>query len=547
MKRSVSRHPVCPPPPRSGRGNLLWVVLLAGIAVIGLCVALLSRGGRAHDSSGETLTLFAAAGLRVPVERIAQQYEQEFGTKIDLQYGGSNTLLNQLQVNKFGTADLYLAADDFYTDKAVELGLARETLPIGHQRPVIAVRKDQTKGIASLADLLREDVSVSVAHPDQAAVGRAIQNALEAVTVDGTNRWAQLEAAVTSRGVFKPTVNDVANDIKLGAVDAGIVWDTTVAMPQYRDVFVAISVPELEGDPNLVSLAVLTSSRQPTAALRFARYLTARDKGLLVFEEAGLRPVEGDVWAERPQINFYCGAVNRRVVEGIVADFQEREGVDVNTIYDGCGILTSRMKTIDGQQPALGFPDVYMACDVYYLENVREWFQEAANVSDVEIVIAVPHGSTKVRTADDLIKPGIRVAIGQPDQCTIGALTRRMLSEDGLYDKLMAKQAEPGEVVVEKSSSALLVPDVVTGHVDAAIAYITDVLVNQDKVDIVRIASPRNLAIQPLSIAKSSDHKYLVRRLFRRIVASPEAFESAGFHFRMAEESGAPVSEGGHP
>jgi hypothetical protein len=36
-------------------------------------------------------------------------------------------------------------------------------------------------------------------------------------------------------------------------------------------------------------------------------------------------------------------------------------------------------------------------------------------------------------------------------------------------------------VVVEKSSSALLVPDVVTGHVDAAVAYITDVMANRDR------------------------------------------------------------------
>src|SRR5690606_9088766 len=199
----------------------------------------------------------------------------------------------------------------------------------------------------TLADLLREDVSVGVANPDQAAVGQAVKRMLEKIAVDGTNRWAQLEAAVTERGVFKPTVNDVANDVKLGAVDAGILWDSTVAMPKYREELTAVPVPELEGEPELVSLAVLNSSTKPTAALRFARYLTARDKGLPVFEECGMRPVEGDVWAERPQINFYCGAVNRRVVEDIVAEFQEREGVEVNTIFDGCGILTSRMKTID--------------------------------------------------------------------------------------------------------------------------------------------------------------------------------------------------------
>ena len=57
----------------------------------------------------------------------------------------------------------------------------------------------------------------------------------------------------------------------------------------------------------------------------------------------------------------------------------------------------------------LVFLDVYMACDRYYLDNVKEWFQDDANVSDAEIVIVVPKGSDRVKTPADLIKPGIRV------------------------------------------------------------------------------------------------------------------------------------------
>jgi molybdate transport system substrate-binding protein len=260
------------------------------------------------------------------------------------------------------------------------------------------------------------------------------------------------------------------------------------------------------------------------------------------FEEFGFRPVEGDVWEERPQLTFFCGAVNRRAVEEIVDAFQAREGVEINTIYDGCGILTGRMKTVEQQDTARGFPDVYMACDVYYHENVKQWFHEPKYVSDVEIVIAVPKGGTKVKQLADLIEPGVRVAVGEPDQCTIGALTRRLLQREGLYEKLKAKQQEPGEVVVEKSSSALLVPDVTTSSVDAAVAYVTDVLANRDKVDIVRIDSPQNMAIQPFSVAQSSKFKHLGRRLFERIAKSPEAFEDIGFHFRLGEQE-RPMSE----
>lgn len=523
---------------RSGRLNALWAMLFGAGVAVGLLVALLRLGGPGHDAGTRKLAVYCAAGLRVPMEEVARRYEDEYGIKIALQYGGSNSLLNQIEVNKFDTADLFLAADASYAAQARAKGLAAECLPVAYQRPVIAVRRGNPKGIATLTDLLAEGVTVALADPAQAAVGKATRQALEKVTVGDTNRWQQLEQRVTATGVFKPTVNDVAADVKLGSVDAGIVWDATAAMPGFREQLQVVEVPELEADPDPVTLCVLHSSRQPTPALKFARYVTAGDRGLPIFQNYGLKPVDGDTWEERPEVNFFCGSVNRRAVEQIIADFQQREDVVVNTVYDGCGILTSRMKTISDQAPNRGFPDLYMACDVYYLDNVKEWFQEAATVSETDIVIAVPKGSSKVQTLADLVKPGIRVAVGEPDQCTIGALTRRLLVKEGLYEQLKQKQKQPDEVVVEKSSSALLVPDVVTGHVDAAVAYITDVKPNLATVDVVRIESTLNLAVQPISIAKTSHHKYLLRRLYEKVAHSQQAFENAGFRFRLQQSSG---------
>jgi molybdenum ABC transporter molybdate-binding protein len=532
---------------RKGRINSLWSMLLAAGLAVAVLVFLLKTGGPGQGRHADHLTMFCAAGVRPAVEAIRRQYEEESGVRVEVQYGGSNTLLNQIEIDKFSTADLYLAADEFYTRLARDKGLAAEELPIAHMRPVIAVHRDSEQQIRTLDDLLSDDVTLVVANPEQAAIGHAMRERLQQFNVGETTRWQQVEQKVLRDGAFKPTVSDVAADIKIGAADAGIIWDSTVAMPKFRDELVAVPVPELEGDPKLVTVCVLNSTRQPTAALRFARYLSARDRGLPEFQRQGLRPVEGDVWKERPEITFFCGAVNRRAVDSIVERFEQREGVRVNTNYDGCGILTGKMKTIDGQSPHKGFPDVYMACDVYYLDNVRDWFQEAKNVSNVEIVLAVPKGSDHIRGLDDLLKPGIRVAIGQPEQCTIGALTRRLLVKEGLYEQLREKQTQDDEVVVEKPSSALLVPDVVTGHVDVAVAYITDVLANEDSVDIVRIASPLNLAIQPFSIARTSDHKYLDRRLFARIASSPEAFENVGFDFLLDSPGDKSTSEADQP
>lgn len=524
---------------RAGRTNAMVTLGGAALAILAVASFLLFKGGPGEVDESKKLVLLCAAGMRVPVEELVEEYEKEFGVHVELQFGGSNSLLNNLQINKVTDADLYLAGDDFYTEKAVQAGLAKEQLPIAYMRPVIAIRKDSKLEIKSIRDLMDQDLRVVIGNPDQAAVGKAIRGRLQkfaygdAKDKEKNNLWTAFEKHVTEHGVFKPTVTDIAMDIKIGNVDAGIIWDTTVAMPKYRDELKAINVPELDGNPNLVTVCVVTKSKRATSALRFARFMTSSDRGLPVFKKYGFEPVEGDKWVRTPKLTFFCGAVNRRAVEQIVDDFAAREGVEINTSYDGCGVLTGRMKVIDGQKTDQGFPDVYMACDRYYLDNVQEWFQEGVDVSDAEIVIVVPKGSDKVKSVEDLIKPGIRVAIGEPNQCTIGALTRTMLQEEKLYKKLKAKQSQEGEVVVEKSSSAHLLPDVVSGNVDAAIAYVTDTIANQGDVDVIRIDSTKNLAIQPFSVANTSNNKQLSKRLFDRIAGAQEQFEKAGFHFRI--------------
>ena len=91
------------------------------------------------------------------------------------------------------------------------------------------------------------------------------------------------------------------------------------------------------------------------------------------------------------------------------------------------------MRTLRENQDS-GFPDVYMACDVYYLEAVQDLFQEGVNVSNTDIVIVTQTGNPKaIQSLEDLAKPGMRVAVGQPDQCTIGVLSRRLLESTGSW------------------------------------------------------------------------------------------------------------------
>jgi molybdenum ABC transporter molybdate-binding protein len=481
-------------------------------------------GRRSGGGSAKPLTLFCAAGLSQPTEQIVAAFQRECGVQVQVQYGGSNTLLGQIEAG--GMGDLFLVPEEMYADLARKKGLAQEVIPVAVQRPVIAVRKGNPRRIAGMDDLVRADVRVGLANPEQAAIGRLTKELL-----GQAGRWGSLEREVTKRGVFKPTVTDLANDVKLGAVDASILWDAMVRQDSELEI---VQSKELQPGAARIMISVLTTAKDPTAALRFARYVAARDRGLPVFASMGYEAVEGDLWAASPQLTFYAGIIARRAIEDAIRAFEEREGVTVNTVYNGCGILTGQMLAIRDKKQG-DFPDLYLAGDLCFLENVKDYFQEAAELSEAEIAMFVEKGNPKgIRDLKDLTRKGIRVVVGQPQQCTIGVLTRQVLEEKGIYQQVMKN------VVSQMATSGMLVPAATTGACDVALAWNTDLLAESGRLDAVPIDSKHAKAIQTLAIARSSDQKELARRLFREIAASRARFESAGFRWRMSDPPGRP-------
>jgi molybdate transport system substrate-binding protein len=502
---------------RISRANRTSIVAICALLVLVLLVAILLKQDSRTDSSRRNLVLFCAAGMRLPIEQIRQNFERECGIKVEVQYGGSNTLLSQLQVSR--AADLYLAADDSYLEIARQKKLVNETITIATMMPVVVVKKGNPRNIRSLADLIQPGVRVALGNPEQAAIGKKTKQALLK-----SGHWEALQRHVTQSGVFKPTVPDVANTVQIGSVDAGIVWSATAAQLSALEI---IPLPELTAGASLITVGITSWSEPARDALLFARYIAGANRGLITFGEMGYEPVDGDPWVARPELTFFAGSVNRRALEPVIKRFEAREGVRLNTVYNGCGILTAQMRTIrDSTDP--GFPDVYMACDVYYLDTVAELFGAGTRISQTDIVIAVAKGNPKgIETLEDLTKPGVRLAIGQPDQCTIGVLTRRLLETSGFYEKLLDEN-----VVTQTASSAMLVPAVTTGAADVALVYRTDTLAEDDRIDVVSIPSPAAKAIQPFAVSRQTPYKHIAARLFETILDARHDFENAGFQWR---------------
>lgn len=495
-------------------------------AVMIACAAMLLAGCDNDDNPGngstkknngasddKSLTFFCAAGMKPPIELIRKEYEKQYGVSAQIQYEGSGTLFSKIQIAKQG--DLFLAADESYVIAAQEKGLVKESIPLAHLTPVIAVKKGNAKNIKSLDDLLREDVDVAVGNPDAAAVGRKTRKILK-----GTGHWDKLEGHIK---VLKPTVNDIANDIIIGSVDAGIIWDATAN--QYPDIEI-IRVEPFEKKSMKVTIGVMTSSENPTEALKFARYVAASDKGLTHFKSAGYAALNGDAWEEHPEILIYSGAMLRPGLEKTIKEFQKREGCTINTVFNGCGLLVSQMK-------AGAKPEAYLSCDMKFMEAVEDRFEPSTVLTENDMVILVKKGNEKnIKNLEDLTRDGVRVGVAHEKNSALGALTAMMLKDAGLYDKVNANKS------LDSATGDFLVNQIRAGSLDAVIVYRSNAMSSPENMekylDIVDIEAEGAMAVQPIAIAKETKHHHMIERFFKavRSNASRENFESFGFRWR---------------
>ncbi len=214
----------------------------------------------------------------------------------------------------------------------------------------------------------------------------------------------------------------------------------------------------------------------------------------------------------------------RPAIEDTIVAFEQREGCVISRVYNGCGILVSQMK--GGQHP-----DAYFACDSEFMSQVTDLFPESVDVSQNELVILVPKGNpNNIASLTDLTRDGLRVGIGHEKQCAMGWITQNTFREGGLQKEIMAN------VTVQTPTGDMLVNQLRTGSLDAAVAYLSNAAGSADFLEAVAIDGiPCSTATQPWAVAKESQHPNLAHRLFEKICSteSQEVFAAEGFRWQL--------------
>jgi ABC-type molybdate transport system substrate-binding protein len=273
--------------------------------------------------------------------------------------------------------------------------------------------------------------------------------------------------------------------------------------------------------------------------LRLARYLTARDRGAQVFEKYHYQLIEdADVWEERPSLVLMAGAMLKPGIDDVVQTFAAREGVDINTIYNGCGIHVAQMQAMRSGKsgPSDRFPDAYFSCDVSFMTKVQQWFDASTLISKNDMVLCVPKGNPlHVKSIEDLVRLDLRVGLGHPTNSALGGLTEDLLKKLRLYDKVYDPARKTP--IVHTDAGHVLINQMRAGALDLILVYRSNVVSCAENaeqyLEIVELNLKDAVAVQPFAVAKDTKHPYLMRRLLEAILApeSQQRFRKAGFHW----------------
>jgi molybdate transport system substrate-binding protein len=128
------------------------------------------------------------------------------------------------------------------------------------------------------------------------------------------------------------------------------------------------------------------------------------------------------------ELLLYCGAGIRPPVDELIETFGREYGIKIAPDYAGSEVLLSKIMLIRQG-------DLYMPGDKYYVEQVARADMILAQQSVCYWVptILVRKGNPKgIRRLEDLLIPGIKLGLGDPDTCAIGRTSKKILEKNNI-------------------------------------------------------------------------------------------------------------------
>jgi len=254
-----------------------------------LCLVILAvvciSSGTVSFASNEKILAFCGAASKPAMEEAAEIFQKQTGIKVDLNFGGSGTMLSQMKMARRG--DVYIPGSPDYMVKAEREGLVdpKSIKILTFLLPAIGVQTGNPKGIKSLEDLAKPGIKVGIGNPESVCVG------LYAVELLQKNKLLR----DVSKNIVTHASSCAATEalITMKKVDAVIGWEvfSNWNPGKIETIFLKASeIPRIAYIPAGIS----TYATNRVASQKFIDFLTLGE-GRKIFTKWGYAVTEQDV------------------------------------------------------------------------------------------------------------------------------------------------------------------------------------------------------------------------------------------------------------
>ncbi len=203
--------------------------------------------------------------------------------------------------------------------------------------------------------------------------------------------------------------------------------------------------------------------------------------------------------ARAEELSLLAGAGLRQPLDVLTARFEQETGHRILTSYDGSGRLLARIE-------ASGRGDLYMPGALFFLDRLERAGRIRSVrplVSHTAVVGVALHATDRIRAFEDLAKPGLRLALGDPKAMAFGRTAWTMFRRAGLEAEILENVAVYGGTVKQ------LALYIARGDVDASIIGRADAFQFQDRIHIIPVPEayfePETIAVVVLSTTRHPD------------------------------------------
>ncbi len=240
------------------------------ISLVFILLAACSTDNVTEDSSSvDTITISAAASLQDALNEAIEEYNKDNDINIDINYGGSGALREQIL--KGAPVDLFISAsqDDFKKVEDEDLIIEKKDYL---ENKLVLIRPDDSTTVNSIADLKNAE-QIAIGEVDTVPAGKYAKEAFTTLNI-----FDELE----DKYIYVSDVRAVLTYVAQGEVDAGVVYETD-AKTEEDNIDIVDEFGKDTHTPIIYPIGTLSDSKEVKAFYDFLN----EDSTLEIFKKYG--------------------------------------------------------------------------------------------------------------------------------------------------------------------------------------------------------------------------------------------------------------------